>query len=152
MATGDAIKSYGAEVVMESSGATLSDGDMPVCADATFDTAAVGGRTMATFEFDTAAGGFSTAPTAGATINIYEQKFNSDGNQAPTPDANYKSDYIGSFIINPTDEQQFPSRDCPIGYYGGDYVLEWLDGGNGTATVTSGWVLRVKPWTFGPSA
>ena len=149
---GNAIKIYGTEVTMESNGAQLSDGDMPVCADATFDTAAVAGNPSATFEFDTAAGGFSVAPTAGAAIHIYEQKFNSDGSQSPVPDATYKYDYIGSFSVDVADVQQYLSVDCPIHFYGGDYVLEWLDGGAGTATVTTAWILRVKPFTYGPSA
>jgi hypothetical protein len=146
---GQAIKVYGTEVTMESAGATLNDGDMPVCADVAFEVANVAGNPMATFEFDTAAGGFSVAPTAGAIINIYEQKFNSDGNQAPVPDATYKADFIGSFFVDVADVQQYLVADCPICFYGGDYVLEWLDGGAGTATVTTGWILRVKPWTYG---
>lgn len=145
-------KVLGTEVIMETAGASLADGAFAECADATFGTAQINGYPMATFEFDTAAGGFSVAPTAGAIINLYERKRNSDGNLAPVVDASYKGDYIGTFLVDPADAQQFLSLDAPIHYYGGTYYVEWLDGGAGTASIDANWVLRVTPWTLQPSA
>ena len=148
----EAEKVLGTEYVMESSGASLSDGDFAACADATFETAEVGGYPMAIFEFDTAAGGFSAAPTAGAVINIYERAFNSDGSQGPVPDATYKHKFVGSFSVDPADAQQYFRGEWPIPFHGADYYVEWLDGGSGTASVDAAWVLRVTPFTYAPGA
>ena len=145
----DAIKTLGTEVVMESNGAQLSDGDFAACADADFLTANVGGFPLAIFELDIP--GFSVAPTAGATVSLYEQKFNSDGNQAEVPDATHKHDYIGSFAVDVADAVQNLSIVAPIHYFGADFYIEWLDGGAGTATLDTAWVLRVTPYTYTPS-
>ena len=143
----------GTEVVMETSGASLTDGAFAECADGTFNTAAVGGYPQAFVEFDTAAGGFSAAPTAGATINVYERAFNSDGNQAPVVDSSNKNKYLGSWQIDPADAQQYlPPMLVNISYYGATFYVEWLDGGAGTASVDSGWVFRVTPATVAPGA
>lgn len=147
-------KVLGTEVIMMAAGSSgsLSDGAFAECAQNTFGTTQIAGYPMATFELDTAAGGFSAAPTAGAIFNLYERKKNSDGNQAPVVDASYKGDYIGTFLVDPADAQQFLSLDAPIHYYGATFYVEWLDGGAGVASVDAGWELRVIPWTLQPAA
>jgi hypothetical protein len=146
----EAEKVFGTEVVMESAGSSISDGGFAACADADFLTAQVGGYPLGRFELDIP--GFSTAPTAGAVVNLYERKFNSDGNAAPTPDATYKNDYIGTFVVDVADAAQYLSIDAPINYYGADYYLEWIDGGAGSASTDANWVLRVTPWTLAPGS
>lgn len=149
---GESKKFLGAEFVMESSGASLSDGSFATCADVTFIEADVDGFPMATFEFDLAAGGFSAAPTLGARILLYEQRFNSDGNQGPTVDANFRHHLIGEFRVDLADTQQYMSIDAPIHFFGADFAVEWLDGGSGTASIDSGWILRHTIWTYQPVA
>jgi len=134
---------------MESSGAQLTNGSFATCADVTFGTAQVAGYPLAIFELDIA--GFSTAPTAGAFVSLYERKLNSDGNAAPVPDATYKYDPIGTFPVDVADEAQYLSLVAPINYFGGTYYLEWKDGGAGSASIDSTWVLRVTPFTYYPA-
>jgi len=107
------------------------------------------GYSLGLFEFDTAAGGFSGAPTAGAKIHLYEQKINSDAADAPDVASTYLHDLIGSFIVKPVDELQHLSILAPIHRYGGKYWLEWVDGDGNTATVVLGWELRLTPATYG---
>jgi len=152
MATGAAEKQLGTPVVMESSGATLTNGSFASCADATFATAEVDGSAFALFEFDPVAT-YSAAPTAGAVINVYEQAFDAAGQQSLVPSATYRHKYIGHFVIAPSDDANPPPAiECPINFWGGDYSLEWVDGGAGTASVTATWTLTVTPFKYGPQA
>ena len=151
IAVNTGIKILGTEVVMETNGAQLNNDAFATCADATFDTAAVEGLPFAQFEFDCAAGGFSAAPTDGAIINIYEMPFNSNGSQGPQIDATYKKNLVGHFSPDVADTQQFFITEGPINYYGGEYVLEWIDGGAGSASIDSAWIFRVIPFGIGPS-
>lgn len=135
----------GSVFVMESSGSQISDGGFFNCSEVNFLQADVAEFPFAIFMFDCAAGGFSVAPTAGAVINIYEQPFNADANQAPLPDATHKHGYIGSFPVDVADVQQrLITRPLLINLYGADYSLEWLDGGAGTASIDTGWTLDVQ--------
>ena len=145
------IWSEGTELILEASGAStsLSDGDIRECDSDDRQPTDNAGYPFGKFEFSTAAGGFSAAPTAGAVINIYEQKINSDGNDAPDVDANYKHDYIGQWVVDPADAQQHLSTICEIHLDGGKYWVEWLDGGAGTASVDAGWEVRMTPITEG---
>ena len=149
---GTGIKIPGTEVVMETAGPALTNGSFHTCNDATFATAEVEGLSFARFEFDNAGSFFSAAPTAGAVINVYDKPFNSDANQAPQIDATYKKNFIGSFEVDVADAQQYLMFEGPINYYGGDFVVEWVDGGAGTAQLELNWILRVIPFGFGPSS
>jgi len=105
------------------------------------------------FEFDTDAGGFSAAPTAGAVINIYEQTINSDSTDSPDPDANNLAGFIGAITIDPADTQQnWVTRPLSLNKTGGKYWGEWVDGGAGTASIDAGWEVRLVPTTLGPAA
>ena len=114
------------------------------------------GYTLGIFEFDTAAGGFSANLTVGATLDIYEQKINSDGADSPDVSADSPYDYIGSFPIEVAtaggDVQQKLSTICPIHRYGGKYWLFWNDGGAGVAGIDLGWTLRLFPVAYGTAA
>lgn len=154
MATGDAIYSDGSEVVLEAAGAStaVSDDAYYECDSDDLQPADVDGKPFGRFEFSTAAGGFSAAPTAGAVIEVYEQRINSDGNDSPDVDANFQEYFIGSFIVDPTDTEQHFVDVFPINKTGGKYWIHWVDGGAGTASISAGWELRVTPTTYGPEA
>lgn len=141
------------EYILAASGSTsaVSNGSVVLCAQDNLLVADVDGAEFAIFEFD-AGGTFSAAPTAGAVVNVYERRFNSDGNQQPVVDANHKHNYIGQFLIDPADDAQYYVAVFPINFYGGDYYVEWKDGGAGTAQLSAGWELRAHPISAGLNA
>lgn len=148
----EALLNLGTELILETaaSSTSLSDGDIRECDSDDRQSTDNAGYPLGIFEFSTAAGGFSAAPTAGAAIHLYEQKINSDGSDAPDVDANYKNDYLYTFNVDPADAQQhFTSPPLPINRTGGKYWVEWVDGGAGTASVDAGWELRLTPVTYG---
>lgn len=145
------IKVLGTEVVMESSGDAISNGGFFTCNENDFLTANVEGLPFAQFEWENAGSFFTAAPTAGAIINVYEMPFDSNGNQGPQIDSTYKKNYVGCFHPDEADAQQYLSFEGPINFYGGDYVLEWIDGGAGTAGIEATWILRVIPYGIGAS-
>lgn len=148
----EALLNLGTELILESSSAstTLDDGDIVECNSDDRQPGDNTGYPLGIFEFSTLnTTGFSAAPTAGALVNLYEQKINSDGNDSPDVDANYKADYLGTFTVDVSSGPQNMSLLAPIHRYGGKYWLEWLDGGAGTAQVEGGWALRLIPATYG---
>lgn len=147
----EAIFVFGSELILETaaSSASISDGGFRECDSDDRQSSDNAGYPLGVFEFSTAAGGFSTAPTAGAAIHLYEQKINSDSNDGPTVDGSYQHDLIGTFFVDVLDGQQHLSLTAPIHPAGGKYWLEWLDGGAGTASIDAGWELRLKPVTYG---
>ena len=141
------------EYVLAAAGSTsaLSNGSFVQCSQDNLGVADVDGAEFAIFELDTG-GTFSAAPTAGAVVNVYERRFNSDGSSGPDPDANFKFNLIGTFNIDPADVAQYRSSVFPIHFYGGDYFIEWKDGGAGTAQISAGWELRAQPISAGLNA
>lgn len=153
MAANDAIRALGATKTLEANGASITNGSIGVADDANLTAADIGGYPLAIFEFTTQTTGFSAAPTAGAAIHLYERKFMTGGtNQAPVVDSTYKNDYLGTFIVDPADAQQWLRIEgVPINYLGGTYYLEWVDGGAGTASIDAGWSLVATPYTYKPA-
>jgi hypothetical protein len=148
----EAILAIGTELVLETTGSSgsISDAAFSVCDSDDRQSTDDAGYPLGIFEFSTETTGFSVAPTAGAVINLYEQKINSDGNDAPDVDANYPNDYLWTFSVDVADEQQqFTSPPLPINRSGGKYWVQWVDGGAGTASVDAGWELRLTPVTYG---
>jgi hypothetical protein len=148
----EALLNLGTELILETAGSSgsISDGGYVECDSDTRTSADNTGYPLGIFEFSTAAGAFSVAPTAGAAIHLYEQKINSDSNDAPDVDANYEHDYLWTFNVDPADAQQhFTTPPLPINRSGGKYWLKWVDGGAGTASVDAGWELRLTPVTYG---
>lgn len=157
MAANDAIRTLsGTVTTLMTSGASLADGDFEECTTADLTTALVAGYPLAIFELDLVAG-FGTDPTAGAVINLYEQKYMTGGtNQAPAVDGGNPNDYIGSFIPDDAPatagtQQYLRLEGVPINFHGATYWLEWLDGGAGTATIAATWTLSVTPYTYKPA-
>jgi hypothetical protein len=136
------------------SGSTLiANGGFRECSDDDRRLADNPGYGFGRFEIDLAAGGFSAAPTAGARINIHEQKINSNDVDGPDVDANNTAGLIGSISVNPVDDQKFLVSDpLPLNRTGGKYWLEWVDGGAGTASIDAGIAVRLIPTTIGPAA
>lgn len=128
---------------------SISDGAFAECTDDTRASTDNPGYPLGEFVFTTAAGGFSAAPTAGAVINLYEQKLTDGTNDAPDVDASYKHDFIGSFQVDPADVQQRIAIIAPIYRRGAKYWIEWIDGGAGTASIDAGWKLELTPFTYG---
>ena len=154
MAANDAIRTPGTPKTLEANGASISNDGIGVADDANMTSTDINGYPLAIFEFTTQTTGFSVAPTAGAAIHLYERKFMTGGtNQAPVVDSTYKNDYIGTFIVDVADAQQWLRIEgVPINYLGGTYYLEWVDGGAGTASLDAGWSLVCTPYTYAPAA
>jgi len=142
------VAELGTELVLETaaSSASISDGSIVECDSDDRQSTDNAGWEYGCFEFSTAAGGFSAAPTAGAALHVYEQKINSDSNDAPDVDSSYQQDYLFSFTIDPADAQQHLRKEwVPIAVGGAKYWVEWEDGGAGTASIDAGWELRLIP-------
>lgn len=156
MAANDAIRTLGTPVTLMSSGLSLADTDFEECTTADLTAANIAGYPLAIFELDLVAG-FGTDPTAGAVINLYEQKFMTGGtNQAPAPSSSSAFDYVGSFIPDDAPatagtRQYLRIEGVPINFHGATYWIEWLDGGAGTATIAATWSLTVTPYTYTPA-
>lgn len=151
----EAIYIDGTELILETAGssASMSNGDFRECDSDDRQPGDNSGYPTGRFEFDTSAGAFSTAPTAGASIKIYEQTINSDSADSPDPDANNTSGFIARIAIDPSDTQQkWVTIPIPINKTGGKYWIEWADGGAGTASLDAGWEVRLTPTTLGPAA
>ena len=155
MAANDAILTLGTELGVAATGTTssISSGAVQECTDDNRQPADSTGYPLAIFELDLAAGGFSAAPTAGAYFLILEQPINSDGNDAPDVTTSYLHKALGVMPVPASDAQMyFTLGPVPINRYGGKYWVYWKDGGAGTASVDSGWALRLIPCTYRPSA
>jgi len=153
MSANDAIRTLGASKTLEANGASIANDAIGVADDANLTSADINGYPLAIFEFVSNSTGWSAAPTAGAAIHLYERKFMTGGsNQAPVVDTAYKNDYLGTFIVDSADAQQWLRLEgIPINYLGGTYYLEWVDGGAGTASLDAGWTLTVTPYTYKPA-
>jgi len=147
----EAILNLGTELILETAAASaqLDDETYRECDSDDRQPGDNTGYPLGLFEFSLAAGGFSGAPTAGNKLVLYEQKINSDGNDAPDVDAAYEHDFLHSWEFDAADAQQHLSALCPIHRYGGKYWLYWEDGGAGTVDIVLGWELRLIPATYG---
>jgi len=148
----EAILNLGTELILETSASSgsISDAAFSECDSDDRQSTDDAGYPLGIFEFSTETTGFSVAPTAGAAIHLYEQKINSDGNDAPDVDANHSHDYLWTWTVDVADAQQhFTSPPIPINLSGGKYWVQWVDGGAGTASVDAGWELRLTPVTYG---
>jgi hypothetical protein len=148
----EALLNPGAEIILAAAGTTsqLDDDAFAAGTDADRESTDNPGYPLGIFEFDTAAGGWTGAPTAGGAIHLYERKINSDGNQAPAVDATNENDYMWTWNVDIADVQQwFTSPPLPINRSGATYYVKWVDGGAGTVDMVLGWELRLTPVTYG---
>jgi len=149
----EALLNLGTELILETAAASaqLDDETYRECDSDDRQPGDDTGYPLGLFEFSLAAAGLSAAATAGNTLILYEQKINSDGNDAPDVSATFKGDFLHSWELEVDDGNtaQHLSALCPIHRYGGKYWLYWEDGGAGTADITLAWELRLTPVTYG---
>lgn len=153
--SGEAIWVQGAvlNIALTGSTSTLANGAFAECDDDDRQPADSAGYGFAHFELDTGGTHFGGAPTAGAAVNIYEQKMNSNGDLAPAPSATNKAGFIGSLSVDPVNNQKYlTSEPLPINLSGGHYWIEWADGGIGAETLIAGWLVRMFPVTINSAA
>ena len=151
--TGAGQWTLGTELILMSSGSTLTNGSIAECTSDDIQPADADGAEFALFEIDLAATPFSAAPTTRAEITIVEQRINSDGNKGPIPTATHLNWNIASILIKPSNAStnRYLSKVCPIHFLGAAYWLYWKDGGAGTASIASGWQVRATPIYFPPA-
>ena len=87
----------------------------------------------------------AVAPTDGAAIHLYRRDLNIDGtNDAPVPDANFKSNCIGSFALDLVASAQYlPLDGIPLTVDQEFYIEN--DTGQATTGTT---VLKITPKTY----
>jgi hypothetical protein len=92
---------------------------------------------------------FSVAPTVLGSIDIYRRDLNVDGSSdTPVPTATYTQKYVGSFNVESSTSIQYLSRESvPVS---GDCELYLQN--NTDQTMSLGWELKAKPWTWGPAS
>jgi len=145
----EALLIKGTKLTLMASGALVSNGGFAECTSDDRQPGENAGYPLGIFEF-TPVGTFAAAPTAGAVINVYEQKINSDGVDSPDVSSGYKNDFIGSFPV-PAVDAATPLNPivAPIHVDGGKYWIGWVDGGAGVTDISATWKLTMTPATYG---
>jgi len=97
------------------------------------------------------------APDAGGIVNIYAQLLNFNStNDEPQPDANYKSHYVGKFIVDNVDADQWltagpfalPNYETSQNY---QFYIE-NQSGQTIGSTNNHWDFFIVPMTYGPHA
>lgn len=147
MAAGDAIDVFGTQKTLEANGASIASGSVVQADDASYSKSADGSNyRWAKFVL---AATFATAPTEGKTIALYARPLNIDGtNDSEVPEATRPTKFIGIFVVNNVTTTQYMEIDAKDVPREADYYL--YNDGTGQ-TVSSGWTLKVTPWTVRPS-
>lgn len=91
----------------------------------------------------------AVSPSAGAAFHVYRRDLNIDGtNDSPAPDANFKSVYVGSFIVDLSTTAQYLSLNSVPLTVDQEFYIE-----NDTGQSTSGTtVLKVTPKAYNVKA
>lgn len=140
----------GTPKTLEANGASCSNNNVVQADDATYAVVADGaGYPDAEFGLSFA---FATAPTENTTLDLYCSPQDIDGTNDSEPPENgtaFKGGHrIGTFICNNVTTTQYAmcrGYDLPmVGKY-------WLHNNGTGQTLSSGWVLKVTPRTFGPA-
>lgn len=93
---------------------------------------------------------FSTAPTAGGTIDIFLREESVDGtNDTPQPDSNFLHQHVGQWLVDAVGSSttQYLTTEIPIKR---EFSI-WLRNNCDQATDT-GWTVDIRAKTFGPGA
>lgn len=98
----------------------------------------------------------ASAPSAGGTVVLYDRLHDIDStNDAPVPDANYKGQRIGSFLIDADASAHYvPITGGPVpipGQYTSQVHEFYIENRIGVS-IDAGWTLKVTPVTYGPHA
>lgn len=141
----EAINVYGTQKTLEASGASTADATMTQADDASYNSTDSSDFPDGVFSLSCA---FGTAPAANSVVYLYARPLNFDGtNDAIAPSANFRSKYIGTFLIANQTATQYSycvGRNLPKE---ADYYI-FNDTGQ---TISAGWTLKVTPLTIKPA-
>jgi hypothetical protein len=144
---GEEIVKVGTQRTLEASGASCATGLLVQADDASYGVVA-DGSSYPDAEFALTVT-YSVAPTEGTLISLYARVLNIDGTaDTDVPEAARPGYVVGSFVVNNTTSAQtlwLYAQDVPLE---ADYYIH----NNGTGqTISSGWVLKVKPRSRAPA-
>lgn len=139
---------YGAEVILEASGASAASNAFAAADDTSLAVANHGDWPFADFALTC---DFGAAVAPGTYVNLYRQDFDitAGGADAPAPATTYKSIFVGSFMLpsGQSASATYPCPDVPLSRVC-KFSVE-----NGTAqNLSAGWILKATPKTYIPGA
>ena len=146
--SGETIVQFGTTKTLEANGASIANNTLAQADDANYSVASDGAY-YPDAKFVLAAT-FGTAPTEGTTLALYARPLAIDGaNNAEVPETTRPTVFIGTFTVNNVTTAQYIellAQDVP---WNASYYLH----NNGTGqTVSSGWTLKVTPFTVTAAA
>lgn len=95
---------------------------------------------------------FATAPTALKAINLYARPMNLEGtNDPPQPDATYKHEFIGLFLVDGVTTAQTLRAVASLANLITSQIWEFYIENKAGQTISAGWALYVTPVTVGPA-
>lgn len=139
---------FGTEKTLEANGASITNNAIAQANDATYGVVADGGNfPHARFVFS---GAFATAPTENTVLGLYARPLNIDGtNDADAPEVSRPVVFIGPFVLNNVTSAQY----LEIKAYDVPWDAEYYVHNSGSGqTLSSGWTLKVTPFSFAPGA
>lgn len=138
----------GTQKTLEASGASIANNAIAQADDASYGVVADGANfPHARFVLG---GAFATAPTENTVLALYARPLNIDStNDADAPETTRPVQFIGSFVVNNVTTTQYLVVDARNVPWEADYYVH----NNGTGqTLSSGWTLKVTPYSFKPAA
>ena len=143
------VRTYGTEITLEASGASLTDGSYGAAGDNNITSSDDGGFPYLLFYGSVA---YATAPDANSVIKIYARNLNLiSTNDAEVPSDDIQQQLLGYLVLNDVTTTQYvtppqtkierPHFDCTI------YLKN-----EGGQTLSAAWALYCKPWTEEPQA
>ncbi len=96
---------------------------------------------------------FGTAPTGGATIDLYARLLNiaDTTKDAPVPTTDQPVVYLGAYILDNVTSEQVIAIDVVLPNAKTSQEYEFYIYNNGTGqSLSSGWSLQITPKTYGP--
>lgn len=152
IATNDAIRKYSATTLtLEANGASCANAAMVQADDIAAPSYDLTGSDNDDCPHGLFVGSFACASafTAMGVIDIVVQPVDIDGtNDAPTPTASYPHRCVGQFVVKDQTATQYLESMCyDIPRKGNVYLMN-----RAGQTISSGWTLKLTPFTFGPNA
>jgi len=148
MAANDLIKVEGTELILEASGALLTDGAFAQADNDTVAPADNPGYPLQDFEFQGA--WVNASGINDGELRLYSRKINFEGtSDAPAPSATYPRDLVGSFFPDAvTTTQNLVLEGVPRSLREEEF---WLENATGQ-TLSAAWTLKAYPVTHRPAA
>lgn len=101
----------------------------------------------------TLASAFASAPSAGATVDLYLQPMNVQStNDNPAVDSNYKGKYVGSFLMDADATKHYVTIDIVLPNYKTSSSYTSYVYNNTGQQMSASWNLYFTPKTQGPHA